>query len=192
MGTLGFKCRCGELAGELRPVAASDYTSIVCHCADCRSHYTHLGLADPDKVGIVQTSQDRVHVTRGGENLRVFRLSPRGALRWYATCCDTPLFYTPARSPRMTHVGVMVDAVTGPVKPAEARGFVPDGRGGRRHEGVPTMVGRMLGRMAKSNLSGAWRDSPFFEDGAPVVPPRVLSREERAAALMGVKAQPGR
>ena len=188
MGTLGFKCRCGELAGELRPVEARDYTHVVCHCADCRSHYTHLGLADPEKVGIVQTSQDRVHVTKGGENLRVFRLGPKGALRWFATCCDTPLFYTPAKSPRMTHVGVMADAVTEEIKPVEVRGYVPAGDGRTTHEGAARMGRAMLGRIVASNLSGRWKDSPFFADGAPAVPPVTLTREQRAAALMGVRA----
>ncbi|WP_308917362.1 DUF6151 family protein [Jannaschia sp. LMIT008] len=185
-----FACRCGALAGTLRDMEPSAFTHIRCHCRDCRAAYTHLGHADPDAVGILQTSQDRVSIDRGGENLRVFRHSPRGALRWYATCCDTPLFYTPLKA-RLVHVGVNADVLSDDDDPGrvQAEGYVPDGKGGTRHKGAARMVGRMVPRMLSGNLSGSWRDTPFFaDDGAPAVPPHVLTREQRAAALMGVKA----
>lgn len=185
--TLGFACRCGALRGKLADVAPADYTHIVCHCADCRAAYTHLGLADPEKVGILQTSQDKVKITSGGENLRVFRHTPKGALRWYATCCDTPLFFTPLKA-RLVHVGVNADRIDGTLAPIEAEGYIPKPDGGSRHEGLPRMLGKMVTRMAAKNLSGDWRETPFFDDdGAPAVPPTILSREERAAALMGVR-----
>ena len=138
---------------------------------------------------ILQTAQDRVAITQGGENLRVFRNTPRGPLRWYASCCGTPLFYTPPKA-RLVHAGLNVDTLDDPdtIGPVVARGFVPDGKGGTRHEGALRMVGRMIPRMLSRNLNGSWRDSPFFaKDGAPVAPPHLLTREERAAALMAVK-----
>lgn len=185
--TLGFACRCGTLRGEIRDVDARAATNVVCHCADCRSAYTHLGMADPEKVGILQTTQDRVRITAGGDRLRLFRLSPRGALRWFATCCDTPLFYTPTK-PRLVHVGINADRLAEPLGPVEAEAYIPAPDGKPRHRGLGRMVGRMAVRMAAENLSGDWRDSPFFDGGgAPVVPPRVLTREERAAALMAVR-----
>ncbi|WGH79116.1 DUF6151 family protein [Jannaschia ovalis] len=164
-------------------------TNIVCHCHDCRAAYTHLGLADPEKVGILQTAQDRIRITQGGENLRVFRHSPRGALRWYATCCDTPLFYTPLK-PRLVHVGVNTDRLEDPTAagPVQAEAFIPGDNGKQRHKGAGRMIARMAKRVAAHNLSGKWRETPFFDaDGNPVVDPTVLSREERAAALMGVR-----
>lgn len=185
---LGFACTCGKLRGEIRDVSPAAYTHIVCHCHDCRSAYTHLGLADPEKVGILQTTQDRIAITDGGENLRVFRHTPRGALRWFATCCNTPLFFTPLKA-RLVHVGVNTDRLDRPaaVGKVTAQGFVPRPGGGTTHKGMVPMVVRMVSRMAARNLSGDWRDTPFFDDtGAPAVSPRVLSREERAAALMRV------
>lgn len=187
--TLGFACTCGALRGEIRDVSPSAYTHIVCHCRDCRAAYTHLGLADPEKVGILQTAQDRIRITKGGENLRVFRHTPKGALRWYATCCDTPLFYTPLKA-RLVHVGVNTDRLDAPqaVGKVMAEGFVPKPGGGQIHRGMGRMVGRMVSRMAASNLSGAWRETPFFEDdGSPARDAKILSREERAAALMGIQ-----
>ncbi|CTQ50131.1 DUF6151 family protein [Jannaschia donghaensis] len=188
--TLGFACTCGALRGEIRDVSPAAYTNIVCHCKDCRSAYTHLGLADPEKVGILQTTQDRVRITEGGENLRVFRHTPKGALRWFATCCNTPLFFTPLKA-RLVHVGVNTDRLDRPeaVGKVKARAFVPSPGGKVRNEGLPRMVGRMVSRMAAKNLNGEWRDTPFFDDeGAPTRKPQVLSREERAAALMGLRS----
>ncbi|PWJ18275.1 DUF6151 family protein [Jannaschia seohaensis] len=186
--TLRFACRCGTLRGEVTDVSPAAYTNIVCHCTDCRSAYTHLGIADPEKVGILQTTQDRIRITQGGEKLRLFRLSARGALRWYATCCDTPLFYTPTKA-RAVHVGLNADRLEHPdaLGPVTAEAFIPAGPGKTKNRGLGRMVGRMVTRMAAKNLNGEWRDTPFFDaDGAPARPPQVLSREERAAALMKV------
>ncbi|WP_179380638.1 DUF6151 family protein [Jannaschia marina] len=186
--TLGFACTCGRLRGEVRDVSPAAYTHIVCHCRDCRSAYTHLGLADPEKVGILQTTQDRIRITEGGEHLRVFRHTPKGALRWFATCCDTPLFYTPLKA-RLVHVGLNTDRLETPDAVGEpvAEAYIPAPGGKVKNRGLGRMVGRMVTRMAAKNLSGEWRDTPFFEeDGTPARAPRVLSREDRAAALMGV------
>ena len=189
MARLGFSCACGKLRGELADMSPAAYTNITCQCGDCRAAYTHLGHAAPEKVGIVQTTQDRVHIAEGGEHLRVFRHTPKGALRWYAACCDTPLFFTPLKA-RLVHVGVNTDRMDDASALGEvvAEGFIPTGDGKQRHKGIPKMVGRMVSRMIAKNLNGEWRGSPFFDaDGAPVVPPQVLTREERAAALMGVR-----
>ncbi|SDZ52930.1 Uncharacterized conserved protein [Jannaschia faecimaris] len=186
--TLGFACKCGKLRGEIRDVSPAACTKIVCHCKDCRSAYTHLGLADPEKVGILQTTQDRITITEGGENLRVFRHTPKGALRWFATCCNTPLFYTPLKA-RLVHVGVNADRLSNPEAGGKvlAEAFIPKPGGGQAHKGVGRMAARMVGRMVAKNISGEWRDSPLFaSDGSPTRDPQILSREERAAALMGV------
>ena len=184
-----FGCRCGALGGRLSDMDAASATHVVCHCADCRAAYTHLGRDDPKAVGILQTTQDRVRIERGGEHLRVFRHTARGALRWYATCCDTPLFHTPLK-PRLVHVGLNTDALDAPEAAGriEAEAFVPDAKGGTRHRGAGRMVARMATRIAAKNLSGEWRGTPFFDaEGLPVVAPHVLTREERAAALAGVR-----
>jgi len=187
--TLEFTCRCGELQGQIKDAGPAAFTHIVCHCNDCRAAYTHLGHDDPKSVGILQTTQDRVVFTKGGEHLRVFRHSPKGALRWFATCCDTPLFFTPLKG-RLVHVGLNTDCLTDAdaIGPHVAEAFIPKQNGKQGMKGMGTMLTRMVTRMAAKNISGEWRDTPFFDDnGAPSVSPKVLSREERAAALMGVR-----
>lgn len=187
--SLGFACRCGALRGEVTDVTPAAYTRAECHCGDCRAAYTHLGIADPGVVGILQTTQDRIRITEGGQNLRVFRHTPRGALRWFAVCCDTPLFLTPLKA-RLVHVGVNADRLDDPdsLGKVMAEGFIPAGAGKIRHRGVGRMISRMVSRMAAKNLTGEWRGTRFFaKDGAPILAPHVLHREERAAALMGVR-----
>lgn len=182
---LGFACRCGALRGAVTDATPAAATHAICHCRDCRSAYTHLGRPDPGSVGILQTTQDRIRITRGGEHLHVFRHSPRGALRWYAGCCGTPLALTPLK-PRLAHAGLNVDRLEAPeaIGKATAEGFVPTASGGTRHRGAARMVLGVLSRMLAKNLDGTWRDTPFFDaSGAPVREPRVSSREERAAAL---------
>ena len=189
LGDLAFACRCGALGGTLSDMGPSAATHVRCHCADCRGAYAYLGRPDPGPVGILQTTQDRVAITRGAEHLRAFRHTPRGPLRWYAGCCGTPFFYTPLKA-RLVHVGVNVDALADPAAagPVEAEGFVPS-RKGPRHVGAGRMVMRMAARMLARNLGGQWRATPFFDGaGRPVVEPHVLGRDERAAALRGVQA----
>ncbi len=189
-GRLGFACACGKLRGEVTDAAPAAYTHILCHCGDCRSACVHLGHPDPGKVDILQTTQDRIRIAEGGENLRVFRLTPKGTLRWYAACCDTPLFITPL-SARLVHVGLNADRLDKPaaVGRVVAEGFIPTRDGKQRHKGMLRMISRLASRIVARNLDGRWRESPFFDaDGDPVRAPRILDREERAAALLGLRA----
>ena len=183
--TLSFACACGTLRGELRDVSPAGSTHVVCHCRDCRSAYTHLGRDDPGEVGILQTTQDRVAFTAGREHLGLFRHTPKGAMRWFARCCGSPLFHTPTGA-RLVHAGLNADRLDDPkaAGPVDAQAFVPKPGGGATHKGLARMVTRMASRIAAGNLSGGWRDSPFFDDaGAPVVAPQVLGKADRAAAL---------
>lgn len=182
---LGFSCRCGALSGELARAAPAEITRVVCHCRDCRSAYTHLGLPDPGPVDLAQATQDAVRIDRGEAQLRAFRHSPRGPLRWYAACCGMPLFLTPTKA-RAVHVSVNADRLDAPeaLGPVVAEAFVPVAPGKTRHKGAPRMVLRVLSRILARNLDGRWRGSPFFgPDGAPISAPHMLTRAERAKAL---------
>ena len=183
-GALAFACRCGALRGEVEATATTT-TRVRCHCRDCRAAYTHLGQADPGMVDILQTAQQAIRLTRGTARLRVFRHSPRGALRWYAGCCGTPLVMTPVKA-RLVHAGLNVDALAAPDMAGEvvAEAFVPLPSGGTRHRGAVRMVVRMASRILAGTIDGSWRRTPFFgPDGAPIVPPRIATQKERAAAL---------
>ncbi len=187
--SIPFACACGKLRGEITDAAPAALTHIECHCHDCRAAYVHLGHADPGSVGILQTTQDRIHIAEGGEHLRVFRHTPKGALRWYAACCNSPLFHTPLKA-RLVHVGLNTDRLDDPSKAGRvmAQAFLPTRDGKQRHKGITRMAVRMVSRITAKNLNGEWRGTPFFAaDGALVVEPRVSTPAERAAALMGVR-----
>lgn len=188
--TLHFACACGELSGRLVDVDARSGTHIVCHCNDCRANLTALGHSDPGDAGIelFQTSPDKIKIDTGGEHLALLRLSPRGLMRWYAKCCSTPLFNSMNRR-AMPFAGVSVAALKEPeaIGPIVTRGFVKAPSGKVKHEGLRPMLTGMMGRMGKAWIDGSWRDTPFFDDtGAPTREARVLTREERAAAFMGL------
>ena len=189
--TLHFACSCGELAGRLVDVDARDGTHIVCHCDDCRANLVALGHTDPGAEGVelFQTTPDKIKIDQGGENLALLRLSPKGLMRWYAKCCSTPLFNTTSRR-GMAFTGVSAEIIKNhetELGPVIARGFIKTPSGKVTHEGLRPMLTSMMGRMGKSWIKGTWRDTPFFDEtGIPVREARVLTREERAAAFMGL------
>jgi hypothetical protein len=83
-------------------------------------------------------------------------------------------------------LGLNVDRLTDPgrIGRVRAEGFVPLPGGKYRHKNPMLMVIRMAARILDRNLSGAWRESPFFDEaGAPARPPHILDRDERMAAL---------
>ncbi|MFV0513395.1 MAG: DUF6151 family protein [Jhaorihella sp.] len=192
---LAFACDCGALRGHLEPQAAGSGTRVVCRCRDCRAAQLHLGQADPEPNGVdlLQTTPDTVTIDRGAQNLGLFRLGPRGLLRWYATCCNTPLFNT-FSSPKLPFAGVLTARLADPDRagPVRARGFVPK-PGGTTHEHGARAVLGILGRLLRARLSGRWRNTPFFdiESGEPVVKPEVLTRSERAALYPAQRSTKG-
>ncbi|WP_299816125.1 DUF6151 family protein [uncultured Jannaschia sp.] len=189
MPELGYGCACGTLRGTVADATSAGYSHVLCHCLDCRSAYTWLGHDDPGVVDILQTAQDCIRLTEGQDRLRAFRHTPRGALRWYATCCSVPLFVTPLR-PRLVHVGMNADRLDDPaaIGPVRAEGFIRTRGGKVRHKGILHIATRLGARVIGRNLSGDWTDTPFFDAaGNPIREPEVLSRRERADALAALR-----
>lgn len=183
---LSFGCQCGELTGVLADATPGSGTRIRCHCPDCRGAARHFGDEDSvkDGVEIFQTTPDRISITQGADQLALMQLSPRGLYRWYAQCCDTALFNTLAK-PRMCFVGVLIKPISDPDALGKLRAevFIPTPGGKPKHKGMALSAFGIFKRMAAANLSGKWRDTPFFdiETAAPVVAPKVISKERRAA-----------
>lgn len=184
---LRFSCGCGRITGQLTPKAVQTGTHLVCFCKDCRAAEIYLGRPDPapDPVDILQTSPEGVSFETGKDLLGLFRFSPNGLMRWYSTCCGTPMFNTLPRS-GVPFVGVLAEIVEDPERLGKVRGrsFLPQANGTTKHEGSGAMIWGLATRILASRLSGSWKDTPFYdiESGKPVVTPKVLSKEERAAA----------
>jgi hypothetical protein len=153
-----------------------------------------LGKADQilDAQGgtdVVQTRPASLTFTQGQDALACVRLTPKGLLRWYAACCNTPVGNTVANY-RVPFVGLVhsclegtgasLDQSFGPVRARvntqSAKGEVPSGSGGMMSAILP-----FLALVARPLIDGSYKRTPFFsaETGAPIVTPQVLSPGER-------------
>src|SRR5688572_4602143 len=106
--TMQLRCRCGAVRGEMD--AGRAYARATCYCKDCRAFARFLGQSGVlDASGgsdIVATAPAAVRITSGSEHVACMSLSPKGLLRWYASCCRTPLGNTP-RDPKVLYAGLV-------------------------------------------------------------------------------------
>jgi len=170
------------------------YARATCYCKDCRAFARFLG--DPgvlDASGgtdIVATAPAAVRFTAGSEHVTCMSLSPKGLLRWYASCCRTPLGNTP-RDPNVFYAG-LVTACFDAAPQAVDVAFGPRGRivlntGSATAPVRATPLAILTGgARIFAGLIGARlrreRTSPFFDaSGRPLREPEVISREQRAA-----------
>ena len=138
-------------------------------------------LDDNGGTHICQTVPGHLHIVRGQDQIRALRLSPRGLIRWYAGCCNTPLANTLPKT-TLPFVGLIAPVpgedfgeVKGRVNTQRTRGAVKEF--GFEASGA-TLIARAIGAFFTSKTA-----SPFFDsDGAPIVVPTVLSLAERNAA----------
>ncbi|WP_338548783.1 DUF6151 family protein [Roseovarius phycicola] len=171
-------------------------TRLRCYCGDCQ---TAARLNDPDQdtlapVGasdIWQSTPDRMTFLQGVENLKIYKLSPRGGYRWYAMCCGTLMFSTlrnlnvpfvsiPLRQPEVEEA----DTVLGQVR---CHAFAESARPGmgapEKSSGMVKILAAALSRAVLARMTGRGRKSPLRQsDGAPIAPVEVITLETRKAA----------
>ena len=182
----GFACVCGKLRGHVRDLSPGTAVHLRCLCGDCRAAEIFLDQPDPnpDGVDLAQLDPAAVVFDGGAEHLALLRLSPTGALRWYAACCSSPMFITVA-SPKVAVATIRVPRLDAPerVGPVRARAFIPRPGGRHRHEHIGRLVWPVLTRSLARLLDGRWRETPFFDAATrkPVCKARVLSPAERRA-----------
>lgn len=195
MADLPVQCACGTVRGTLQDVSPSTVSNVVCHCDDCRTFVHHLGTADDvltehGGVHIVQSTPSRYTLTAGQDQVGLVRLSPRGLLRFYATCCNTPLANMVDR-PGLAFVGVPrvtlpadADAHIGPQVGIQARFATGDRSTLDAHDKAPaSLLVRTVFRLGVGRMQGLHKPSPFRDaDGTLTVPATVLTKEQRAAA----------
>ena len=110
-----LQCQCGTLKGYVSPPDMANRA--VCYCKDCQA-FAHF-LERPDdavlnELGgteIVATLPRHVHFTQGLEALVCMSLSDHGLLRWYTSCCNTPIGNTP-RDFKTSYVGLLHSCLT--------------------------------------------------------------------------------
>ena len=185
-------CRCGQVEGQIDPRRVHARAS--CYCRDCRAFARWLGsvglLDSAGGTDILAMAPDGFQITRGFEKVACMSLGQRGLLRWYASCCRTPLGNVP-RDPKLYYLGVPVPAIAAPADAIEAA-FGPRGRIAVNAGSaiVPVASPRLAGiigtlRIAvgviAARLRGRRNMLLFDADGLPLREPLVLDRAQREA-----------
>lgn len=183
-----IQCNCGAVKGKLENIGTSN--RLICYCTDCRAfaHFLDKAPAILDAQGgteIVQVAQQHLLFSQGEEFLSAVRLSEKGMIRWYASCCGTPIGNTLA-SPKMSFIGLIhncldrqqmdkdfgakvavlnTDTALGHVKPKQS--------------GLLGFLVRFLWIVTTNRINGGYKESVLFNaTGLPRVTPKILLPEE--------------
>lgn len=204
MSDVGMRCECGLVRGTASDVGPQRGNRAICYCDDCQAYAAFLGKADMvDAHGgtdIYQLAPAQLTITEGVDQLRCVRLSPKGLMRWYAGCCNTPVGNT--LSPKVPFIGVphlfmdhagdgrSRDQLLGPPL-ARVQARYAKGRPAGAHPRWPLgLLARSVRLLLLAKLTGKTRPSPFFDPktDAPIVEPHVLPLTQRRALTPAAQA----
>lgn len=187
--THALQCRCGTLAGEVSEPRKGSRG--VCYCKDCQAFAHFLGNADTvldemQGTDVVATLPKYVRFTRGVDALACVSLTERGLLRWYASCCRTPIGNT-ARDFRFPYVG-LVHTCLGSLRTIE-ESFGPicmrvhtksaKGNASVMPLSQAAALFRFIPRVLLARMDGSYRTTPFFTaGGTPVAQRKVMTSHE--------------
>ena len=204
MNTHPLQCRCGTLKGH---VSHPEHVARgICYCKDCQAfaHFLGSSATTLDEAGgtdVIATRPGNVTFTQGTESLACMRLTNKGLLRWYASCCNTPIGNTPPDL-RMSFVGLIHDCLEAPGQsldasfgPVTMRVMTKSARkkvDARALSTIATML-RFMPGVLLARVTGHYRTTPFFKVGleTPVVTPKVLSHEEHERVMGQVSGASG-
>ncbi len=184
-----LECDCGKVQGQV--TGSGPASRLICYCKDCQAFARYLG--DESRVldaqggsEMVQLAQQRLEFTQGQEHLACMRMSPKGPLRWYTSCCKTPLGAT-APSPKMAFIG-LVHPILDKTQLAQDFGTSigtvhVEGAIGEPKPEKQGLV-KLIWTFVRIGITGRWlarkTPSPLFKGDTPLVEPTVITREERA------------
>ncbi len=181
-------CSCGKVRGVVQKAAPARTNRMTCCCGDCQNYARTLGretemLDDIGGTDVFQASPASLSFTAGQEKVGCLRLTPKGALRWYATCCNSPIANTLSSQsiPFMAVHRPFVDSaaleaplaeVVGPIR-ATINARLPPALAKERRSTKGALLA-MLPRVAKLTatwiLKGDHKRSLFFDaKGTPIV-----------------------
>jgi Family of unknown function (DUF6151) len=196
-------CGCGVVRGIAHDVGPETGNRAVCYCDDCQAFARWLGRASEilDASGgtdIFQMSQGKIALTHGAERVACMRLTAHGLVRWYASCCKTPIGNTVATR-QVPFVGLIrqfiaestldepIDRVLGPVRGRVHTRFATGQAPALGHSDPPwRMLLRVFGMLLRWRLRGDHERSPFFVAATGELRARahVLTKGERDALRM--------
>ncbi|WP_031293871.1 DUF6151 family protein [Leptolyngbya sp. Heron Island J] len=186
-----IQCRCGCLKGTVDDVTHAN--RVICYCRDCQAfaHFLGKGSEILDRhggTGIVQTLPKNISFTQGTEVLACMRLTETGLLRWYTTCCNTPIGNT-LPIYKMSFIGLIhtclesseitLDNAFGAtcvhVNTTYSQGEIK----ANPVDLIVTII-RNVTRVFRARIDGSYKQTPFFlaDSGIPIVSPKILSHQE--------------
>ena len=172
---LSISCQCGKVRAIVRNVSPREGDYVVCHCTDCQQFATRFDAAERilDEHGgthLYQSRCARLEVTEGKAHLAAIHLTDKPTLRWYASCCETPMFNTYANGKLPYVTSLLGNADRGAVEAALGKpiGHLHLADAPVHPEGVPEMsmgqlLRRFFKRMVKDVFSGDRRRSALFD-----------------------------
>jgi hypothetical protein len=173
----------------------------VCYCRDCQAYAHFLGkpadiLDEMGGTDVVATLAKYLTFTHGLESLACMSLTENGLLRWYASCCNTPIGNT-RRDFKVSFVGLVHTCLEDPARTLESS-FGPvrmqvntkTAKGRPKSMPISTIASvlRFLASVIRARLDGSYKLTPFFapDRGTPVAKPKVLTSSERDRVMNAV------
>lgn len=196
---LSFACECGTVSGTLLRVGPDQGDHVICHCSDCQDLTHYLGhaarvLDAHGGTALYQSRCARMTIHSGRDRLACVHLTDKPTLRWYAACCQMPLFnsYKTGKIPYITTQLAACDRaareqLTGPPL---GHLFTQDGVGDTqalRTMSMGRLMRRFFPRMIRDMLSGDRRRCELFDAKTlePIAKPHRLTADERLALRGG-------
>lgn len=165
----------------------------MCYCKDCQAfaYWLNPAPAALDEAGgsdIIATLPSLVKIEQGIEALACVSFSDTGLLRWYASCCRTPIGNT-AREHTTHYVGLSPSCLT--LRPLDSsfgrlnvRLHTQSARKSVESTSLRAVLSimKLLSFVVPARLTGRYRINPFFDaaSGASIRHPHVLSETESA------------
>ena len=194
---LPFSCTCGRFKAILHDVGPDEGDRLTCYCADCRDFVRVIGRADLlDANGgnaVYQTRVAKLEILEGADVLATLHMTEKPTMRWYASCCNTPLFNTlPKAKPPFLSVNTSAfdqARVAAALGPSKGDFLAQEAEPPLAHPRTVSKFKLALGffpRLFKDLFSGDWRKSPLFDPASlePMAKPRRVSQEERKAGSL--------
>lgn len=186
-------CECGSVEGVAHKMSAGHVNRFLCYCESCQAFAEFLGKTDRllDKeggFGLVQMSPGQLEFTKGKELVTCLRLTPKGPIRWYTSCCKTGLANTLATNavPFMAFPDEFFKKSSGitdlkknlgPIR-AKVNSQMPQ-MNTPAMAMIPIVI-RFVSMLLKWRITGEYKKSPFFnsQTGEPIVEPILLPKDE--------------
>lgn len=174
-----LKCQCGKVTGCVKNASPHNGNHVVCMCIDCQTYAHHLNseelLDENGGTAIYQTTPKNVVLNSGQEHIKLLKLTPKGADRFYASCCNTPIANT--LSGKMAFIGLptavldfdaiqssslqTIGEVTDRCMAKYGYGEIPKSA----HPGFPLLLTlKIMKQILVGKISKSYRPSAFYDD----------------------------